>query len=898
MPHPAQQDDQRSWRRLLGGGRRLVGLGVLFLWIGVVVVASMLWQLRQETLREAQLTVGKLGIAVAEQTARSVQAADVVLKTIQQEIVESRLNSIEAFRAELGTQLVQRSLALRTSGLPQVDALTIVDAEGRLVNFSRRWPVPSMELSDRDYTQYFRAGGQAPHFVSAPVRNRDSGKWTIYIARRVDSPAGALLGMVLVALDLGYFQDFYRALNTGTETMVTLCGPDGSDLTDLPQSPARPAAPEPHPGARLVSVHSLSDHNLSVMVSIAEVDALAGWRRMALLVTIGTVVAILCVGFLLRSLLMQFERQALSEASLAERNDVLEATRSHMEQQTAELSASRGQLAEQSAALQAALAHMNQGIIMVAADHTVALWNQRAIDMLDLPADLLAARPKFDALAAWQRAQGEFSASENHPVYRIGYGTIVTEPQTYERKRPNGRILEVHTIPMSDGGMVRTYTDITDRRTAEEQIRYFAHHDSLTKLGNRMEFRQRLDEAIALARRSGLSTAVLYLDLDGFKLVNDTHGHETGDKLLVEVAARLQDVVRSIDTVARMGGDEFAVIQTLVDHPSAAERLAERIQAVVREPCGLSGVRCSVDVSIGIALSPEHAADAESLLRDADIALYRAKASGKGTYRMFDTGIDRRQQRMFMIEQDLRQALAGQQFFLEYQPIVDMTTLATVRYEALLRWRHPVEGVVAPGEFIGLAEKSGLIVPIGAWAMEQACSEAASWPESIEVAVNLSPAQFTDRTLPAQVAGVLARTGIAPGRLHLEVTEGLMLDDTSAVLGAMAALRATGVRFSLDDFGTAHAGLTYLRRFPFDSIKIDRSFVQDAPSEQESRAIVAAILAMGQAFGLTVIAEGVETEAQLALMREMGCGQVQGYLLGRPGKVPAAQALAASPASA
>jgi len=523
---------------------------------------------------------------------------------------------------------------------------------------------------------------------------------------------------------------------------------------------------------------------------------------------------------------------------------------------------------------------MNQGIMMVDADRTVAVCNTRVMQMLDLPAKLMDRRPSFDEVVAYQNAMDEFK--DEHKPPGAGMGILSDKPFTYERKRSNGRILEIESVPLATGGMVRTYTDITERRNSEEQIRYFAHHDDMTKLVNRVVFQERLEHAIELANRSQRSIAVLYLDLDRFKLVNDTRGHAVGDKLLIQVAARLRGAVRDIDTVARMGGDEFAIIQPLIEQPNSSAKLAKRVLHLLNQPFDIDGARCSVGVSVGIALYPDHAATVSDLLRNADTALYRAKAEGRGVHRVFDKSMDTHQQQLFALEQELRQALDLKQFELEYQPIVDSVSRRILCHEALLRWRHPKRGIIMPADFIGLAENSGLIIPIGLWVLESACAEATTWPEDIRIAVNLSPLQFNQESLVSELTGLLRRTGLAPDRLILEVTESLLLQGTSTVLGTMSQLRALGIRFSLDDFGTAHAGLSYLRRFPFDAIKIDKSFVQDMEGQPDARAIVAAVLGIGVALNLSVTAEGVETERQLADLQWMHCKQVQGYLTGRP----------------
>ena len=319
--------------------------------------------------------------------------------------------------------------------------------------------------------------------------------------------------------------------------------------------------------------------------------------------------------------------------------------------------------------------------------------------------------------------------------------------------------------------------------------------------------------------------AVHYLDLDGFKLVNDTHGHIIGDRLLIEVAARLRQAVRDTDTVARMGGDEFAIIQPIQGDQTIVGALAHKIRATIGEPYAISGSHCTVGLSIGVSLFPDHAADADTLLGQADIALYHAKANDKGAFCVFHEGMDKRRQSAFLLEQALNQALSRNEFFLEYQPIVDATTLRPACFEALVRWQHPSLGVIPPDDFITLAERSGLIIALGRWVLDTACREAATWPPDISLSVNVSPVQFSRGNLFEQVEDALRASGLQPSRLILEVTEGVLLEDSEGVLATMTSLGELDVRFSLDDFGTAHSRLAYLCRFPFDVIKIDRSFV-------------------------------------------------------------------------
>ena len=420
------------------------------------------------------------------------------------------------------------------------------------------------------------------------------------------------------------------------------------------------------------------------------------------------------------------------------------------------------------------------------------------------------------------------------------------------------------------------------RKVTEDRIRFLAHHDDLTGLANRLLFQERLARAVSAAARGEHGLALLYLDLDSFKQVNDTRGHAAGDCLLAAVARRLSASVREGDTVARMGGDEFAIIQPRADQPDAAVRLAARVVETLAAPFEIDGQRILIGASVGVAFYPNNGDTPDLLLRNSDTALYRAKETGRSCYRVFEPGMNARLRERVLIEGDMARALARGEFTLAFQPLCDAATLRVVGFEALLRWVHPTRGPIAPEFFIQLAESSGLIVPLGQWALEAACAEAARWDPSVRLAVNLSPLQFRQPDLPRRVADVLAHSGLAPHRLDLEVTEGMLLDEAGLVMQTMRGLRAQGIGMTLDDFGTAYASLSYLRRFPFDRIKIDKSFVDNITGNDETLAIVQTILALSARLKLSVVAEGVETQEQLEALRGLGCKLVQGYLTGHP----------------
>ena len=445
----------------------------------------------------------------------------------------------------------------------------------------------------------------------------------------------------------------------------------------------------------------------------------------------------------------------------------------------------------------------------------------------------------------------------------------------------DGRIISIVRRPMVDGGLVSTTEDITEQRRSQAKIAHMALHDALTGLPNRVLHSERLDHALARARR-GEMVATHMLDLDRFKHVNDTLGHAAGDKLLQMVADRLRTLVRETDTIARMGGDEFAVVQVTLSQAADVTSQAQRIIAVMSRPYDIEGQQAVIGTSIGVSVGPGDGISPDQILRNADLALYRAKGDGRGMFRFFERGMDAQMQARRALECDLRKALAGGEFELYYQPVVDLASNEISGLEALIRWHHPEKGMVPPNTFIPLAEEIGLIVPIGEWAIREACTTAASWPRELKVAVNLSPAQFRSPGLLQVIVEALAASGLSPVRLELEITETILLQDSEATLATLYRLRELGVRVAMDDFGTGYSSLSYLQSFPFDKIKIDRSFVKDIAESTGSLNIVRAVAALAKGLGMAATAEGVETQAQLDKIRCEGCSEMQGFLFSIP----------------
>jgi len=535
--------------------------------------------------------------------------------------------------------------------------------------------------------------------------------------------------------------------------------------------------------------------------------------------------------------------------------------------------------------LHTVLNNMSQGVVMFDSQMQLIFCNQRYVEMYGLSADVAQPGCPLRELIEHRVASGSFAGD---PIeYIAGLTETLAAGETMQQTvtLADGRAFSVVNKPIAGGGWLSTHEDVTERQRSEERIAHMARHDALTDLPNRTMMREHLEHELKRVKR-GECLAVLCLDLDQFKSVNDALGHPIGDELLKLVGERLRGCTREPDTVARLGGDEFAIIMTQMQQPTDAAALSKRIRDSIIKPYQIDGHQIVTDISIGISVAPIDALDAEMLMRNADMALYGAKADGRGTYRFFEPEMNTRMKARRELEMDLRNALAGRKFELHYQPLVNLETKEVNAFEALLRWNHPVRGIISPADFIPIAEETGLIVPLGEWVLKTACAEAANWPDHIKIAVNLSPAQLNNRNLLAVVAEAIEQSGMSPHKLQLEITETVLLQNTFSTLSTLHELRKLGVQIALDDFGTGYSSLSYLRSFPFDKIKIDRSFIQDLSNGSEPVAIVHAVANLAKCLNMTSTAEGVETQQQLDTLKAIGCTEMQGYLFSkaRPAK--------------
>ena len=539
-------------------------------------------------------------------------------------------------------------------------------------------------------------------------------------------------------------------------------------------------------------------------------------------------------------------------------------------------------LADQRASLDSALANMSQGLCVLDPNRRLKLANRNFHAMLGIDAEAAPPTTPYGTLFDLSVARG------NHPRgdadrLRRHLGLLFARRRRTRRFVPfrHDRILVATLDPMPDGGWLLMLEDVTEQRNAEDRIAYLANHDAVTGLPNRTMLAKRVEEAINRSR-PGSGFAIVCIDLDRFKDVNDTLGHATGDLLLAAVADRLTHTVGKLGTVARLGGDEFAILQTGVGNPEQAKALARRVIDALEAAFEIDGHTLWIGASLGIAVAPQHGQTYGDLLKNADVALYQSKEAGRGVFTCFALAMDEKLKARRALQSELKQAVAQGELELAYQPLLELASLEVCAFEALVRWRHPTRGLVMPGDFISVAEEMGTICAIGAWVLGAACRQAMTWPDTIVVAVNVSVVQLRDAAFANAVKEILAATGLPPHRLELEVTESVFMSSNAKALLNLDALKQHGVRFAVDDFGTGYSSLSYLRGFAFDKIKIDRSFLKSMLETDDAEQIVRTVIGLGKNLGLTVVAEGVETPKQMQRLQQLGCDQIQGYLIGRP----------------
>jgi diguanylate cyclase (GGDEF)-like protein/PAS domain S-box-containing protein len=980
----------------------LILTGVLVVAAITIDIAIIVGQFRERAIsnseRELQTTVLLLTRHFDQQFADS----DIIATDLIAKMQFEGSASPEIFKSRMSTWDAHLLLKSKASALSYIGDVNIFDTNGKLINSSGEWPLPDLDIAERDYFKSLKSDPRSKIMMTEPERSNFTGNvTTMMIVRRLSGPNGIFLGVMARRIDPLNFENFFASVLLGEGAAISMFHRDGTLLARYPRADSMI-------GQKLARAPLLdmvrADGGLQTLRFESSVD----WQdRLGSAASLNHFPIIIVATSTISAVLADWREQTRFLVSIAALSAIVIASILYLivrqvKQQNQE---SQQRLESERHRLDTALNNMTQGLVLYDASARVVTCNRRYIDMYGLSTDVIKPGCHFLDVIRHRQETGSFDGNVeefcsaimqnvaegkvsrtmmecadgrsfqivNKPLTEGGWvATIedITDRRNLEQERdrnyaflrqiidhiptqitvkdmrdrryvlanrvaetqfgmsrdeivgktaldlfpkeaaeviaaddekalqcPEGLFLDITPwqsqatgqrfitsrrigIPDQSGQtryIINVVDDVTDRRRADEKIAHLAHYDALTDLPNRVLFRERIERELQKTSR-GEQFALLYIDVDEFKGINDSLGHHVGDELLKAVAARIRDCIRECDHVARLGGDEFAVIQTDVEHSGDVIEFVTRIQDAIRQPYECLGHQLSTDASIGIALAPRDGTDLDQLVKNADLAMYGAKGDGRRTYRFFEPAMDAQAKARLTLERDLRQALVDGSFELHYQPVVDLNSDEVTGCEALLRWRHPQRGIISPGDFVAVAEETGLIVELGEWVLRTACAEAATWPHHVRLAVNVSPIQLKCPTLSLKVAGALAASGLAANRLELEITEAVLIRDDEMALAILHQLRELGIRIALDDFGTGYSSLSYLKRFPFDKIKIDRCFVSDVAEIDGSSAIVQAVVNIAAARNITTTAEGVETPEQKEMLRRLGCTEMQGYL--------------------
>ena len=847
--------------------RWLIGGGVFLIAAIAIGTVMMIDNFRERALSSNERELENTVQLIARHFDQQVEDLTLVLKDIAGRLHASGIGS-EMLRGQLSTLAWHEELRTKVGAYSSAAGISVFDADGVLINSSEVWPVPDVRVADRSYFKTLKSGSDSTPIQIELVKGRVfSGGWTTIIAQRLSGPNGQFVGIIARSIAPATFEKYFASVVLREGAAISMYRRDGILLARYPHienmigSNIRSSnvyaymslanggtlrVTSPIDGQqRLASVNSLKRFPISIVASMTVDAALADWRTQIQFLVLAAILSAIVIAVML----FLFVRKLLQQHRTEKQR------------------------------LDTAINNMSQGLLLYDSSERLVVCNQRYISMYGLSPDVVKPGLGFRDLLLYRKEIGSFKGDVEAFISNVRRNVAIGKTTRSTIETGEGRLIQILNQPLKEGWLA-THDDITERMCAEEKIRHLAHYDALTDLPNRALFHERLRQEVGQTSATR-QLAVLYIDIDEFKSVNDSLGHMIGDELLKSVAKRLGACIGSADFVARLGGDEFAIVKTGVNNPDEVADLATRALDAIRAPYDCQGHQLTSDASIGIALAPQHGADLDQILKNADLAMYAAKSAGRRTWRFFEPAMDAQVRARRQLEIDLRKAIADEALEIYYQPCLSLQNDRITGCEALLRWRHPERGMISPAEFIPIAEETGLINELGEWVLTKACLEATTWPKEINLAVNVSPVQFRSGTLALKIVSALAASGLPAQRLELEITEAVLIRDDEAALDILHQLRGIGVRIALDDFGTGYSSLSYLQRFPFDKIKIDRCFVNDL-AEADGSSIVQAVVNIAAARHMTTTAEGVETERQQQLLRGLGCTEMQGYLFSAP----------------
>ena len=863
---------------------------ILLIVCGIALVAAIvlgtaitIFNSRDRALAGRERELQNIALILADQTDRVFEAAERVQINLIERMQALGIGSGEDFERKMSGYDIHLMLKDKIVGLPHIGTFTLINAQGKLFNFSRFWPIPTIDVADRDFFKAFQSNEWRTFFISKPIHNRATGTWVLQIARKVPGPKGEFIGLVLATIELQSFEQFFSSIALEPGSSISLFHRDGELLARYPRVDTligssfganalfMKLVEHSNLGVgrqkgvidsedRLIAAHTVAHYPFVVVVTTTIAAALVNWRNEAkFLIGAGGLAALM-----IAAVVLVIVRQLLQ-------------SRKWFQQE----------LGGQRLQLKTALNNMSQGLLMFDSSARIVVCNQRYIEMYGLSPEVVKPGLTLRELIEHRKETGSLRGDPEQYCSEILTAVAQGNVTCLSANTTDGRTIDVVSQPMANGGWVATHEDVTERRQADEQLKRVAHYDQLTGLPNRLSLQKELGRLLAGDGHDG-PTSIALFDLDGFKDVNDTLGHTIGDELLIEVGERLMKVAQDHDQLSRMrrlGGDEFVAVFPNCGDPRRIDEIVASMLNRLAEPFHINDHVLHLGASSGIAIAPNDGSSVDELIGNADLALYQAKSGGGRTHRFFLPVLRAQAQARRDLDLELRRAFAEDEFEIYFQPQIRIADHAVVGAEALLRWRHPTKGILAPGAFIETLANSPIARDVSKWILREACERSAAW-RAIglplgRIGVNLFPNQLHDEAMLKNIEDVLQETGLPAEVLELEITENVALDHKHATL-TLLKLREKGMRLAFDDFGTGYASLSSLTRFPVSRIKIDRSFVGKITSDADAAAIVRSLIAMAHNLGLEVIAEGVETSAQATFLLNEQCEEAQGFLYSKP----------------